>query len=66
MATYHGMTFIECVGCGYREADDEMMEIWNDMLTACPVDGCGCRDIIWGDTDGMTWRKDGEQRFRIS
>jgi hypothetical protein len=64
MATYHGMTFIQCSGCGHTESDDFLMTVWNDQLLQCP--NCEkCSDIIWGDTDGNKWQKVGEARFRI-
>ena len=52
MATYHGMTWIECLGCGHRTDDDETMEIWNDHVPECP--SCRTRQPIrWGDVDGL-------------
>jgi len=62
MATYHGMTFMECLGCGYRTEDDEEMEIWNDCLLGCPI--CDHSDLRWGTVGGVIHRKVGEMRMR--
>jgi hypothetical protein len=55
MATYHGMTFMECLGCEYRTEDDEEMEMWNDGLLGCPI--CDCPDLRWGTVGGAIHRK---------
>lgn len=50
MATYHGITKLECLSCGWVTKDDETMEIMNDMNGDC--NHCRSQFFLWIMDDG--------------
>jgi hypothetical protein len=48
VATYHGITELECLTCGYVTNDDYTMEIINDTATPCQ---CGSSFWLWSNTN---------------
>lgn len=39
-ATYHGITQIVCLECGYVSTNVDEMELWNDLYGECPKNDC--------------------------
>lgn len=60
-ATYHGLTKIECRGCGYTTTDTTTMELWNDLGVDCPK--CGSAptfDVVFYNADGRITQVSGD------